>query len=144
MCSLYLRRRLLFNEFFAAAIHVVLVRFSEDEDIVRDLVHLEVDGLVRRGVGAIGMRMKGPEVPLACVRRAVWGMLYADDAGIVPKSAEALAEMMTMIVTVFEAAGFTVSEKKTEMVLPGSPDQTPPATPLIIEAAGQMYRQTTQ
>ena len=50
--------------------------------------------------------------PLACARRAVWGMLYADDAGIVSKSAEGLAKMMTVIVTAFEAAGLTESEKK--------------------------------
>ena len=46
-----------------------------------------------------------------CVRKAVWGMLYADDAVIVSKSAEGLAKMMTVIVTVFEAAGLTVSKK---------------------------------
>ena len=98
-----------FHVFFAAAIHVVLVRFSEDEDIVRELVRLEEDVVV------------GKEVPLACVRRAVWGMLFADDAGIVSKSAEGLAKMMTVIVTVFEAAGLTVSEKKTETMLPRTP-----------------------
>ena len=32
----------------------------------------------------------GKEVPLAYVRRAVWGMLYAVDAGIVSKSAEGI------------------------------------------------------
>ena len=59
---------------------------------------------------------------MACVRRAVWGMLYADDAGIVSKPAEGLAKMMTGIVTVFEAAGRTVSEKKTETMLLQTPD----------------------
>ena len=39
--------------------------------------------------------------PRAFLRRAVWGMLYADDAGIVFKSAEGLAKIMTVIVTVF-------------------------------------------
>ena len=34
---------LLFNIFFAAATHAEVVRFSEDPDIVRDLVHLEED-----------------------------------------------------------------------------------------------------
>ena len=43
---------------------------------------------------------------------AVRGMLYAGDAGIVSKLAEGLAKMRTVIVTVFEAAGLTVSEKK--------------------------------
>ena len=62
--------------------------------------------------------MGGKEVPLARVQRAVWGMLYADDAGIVSKSAEGLAKRMTVIVTVFEAAGVTaVSEKRTETML---------------------------
>ena len=70
-------------------------------------------------------------------------MLYADDAGIVSKSAEGLAEMMTVIVTVFEAAGLTVSEK-TETMLLRTPYQAPYASPLVIKAAGQRYGQTTQ
>ena len=82
----------------------MVVRFSEDPDIVRDLVHLEED-LEENAAGV-------SSDPLACVRRAVSGMLYADDAGIVSKSAEDLTKMMTVIVTVFEAAGLTVSEKK--------------------------------
>ena len=71
-------------------------------------------------------------------------MLYADDAGIVSKSAEGLAKMMTVIVTVVEAAGRTVSEKKTATMLLRTPDQTPCTSTLVIEAAGQRYRQTTQ
>ena len=77
----------------------MVVRFSENPDIARDLVHLEKDLANAAGVNSD---------PLACVRRAVWDMLYADDAGIVSKSAEDLAKMMTVIVTVFEAAGLTV------------------------------------
>ena len=71
-------------------------------------------------------------------------MLYADDVGTVPKSAEGLAKMMAIIVTVFEAAGLTVSEKKTETMLLRAPDQAPRTSPLVIEAAGQRYRQATQ
>ena len=67
------------------------VRFSDDPDIVRDLVHLEED--FEENVAGASLD------PLACLRRAVWGMLYADDAGIVSKSAEGLAKM-TVIVTV--------------------------------------------
>lgn len=92
---------LMLNAFFAAAIHVFLVRFSEDEYNVRDLVHLEENFVV------------GNKVPLACLRRAVWAMLYADDAEVVLKSAEGLAIMMSVIVAVFAAAGLTVSENKT-------------------------------
>ena len=65
---------LLFN-IFAAVMHDVLVRFSEDPEIARGLVHLEED-LEKDVVGV-------NSDPLTCVRRAVWGMLYADDAGIV-------------------------------------------------------------
>ena len=41
------------------------------------------------------------------------------------KSADGLAKIMTVIVTVFEAAGLTVSEKKTEMMLSRTRDQAP-------------------
>ena len=51
--------------------------------------------------------------------------------------------MMTVIVTVFEAAGLTVSEK-TETMLLRTPDQASCTSPLVIEAAGRRYRQTTQ
>ena len=95
------------------------------------MVHLEED-LEEDVVGA-------NSDPLTCVRSAVWGMLYADDAGIASKSAEGLAKMMTVIVTVFEAAGLTVSEKKTETMLLRTPDQPPRTSPLVIEAAGQRY-----
>ena len=54
---------------------------------------------------------------MACVRRAVWGMLHADDAGIVSQSAEGLAKMMPVIVTVFEAIGLAESENKTDTML---------------------------
>ena len=77
---------------FAALAHAVVVRFSEDPDIVRDLLHLEED-LEENAVGV-------SSDPLARVRRAVLGMLHADDAGIV--SAEGLAKMMTVTVAVFE------------------------------------------
>ena len=72
------------------------------------------------------------------------GHAVRDDAGIVCKSAEGLAKMMTVIVTVVEAAGRTVSEKKTATMLLRTPDQTPCTSTLVIEAAGQRCRQTTQ
>ena len=102
---------LLFNIFFAAAIEVVLVRFSKDDTILRDLVYLEEEA----GVGA--------GTPLECARRAVWGMLYADDAGVVSRSQEGLTRMMTLIVEVFEAFGLTVSEMKAETLLMLAPEK---------------------
>ena len=71
-------------------------------------------------------------------------MLYADDAGIISKSAEGLAKVISLIVTVFEVAGLTVSENNKETMLLRTPDQTSLAPPLVIKAAGKRYRQTTQ
>ena len=66
------------------------LRFNED--IVRDLIHVEEDVVV------VGKEVR---LSIACRRRAVWAMLCADDARIVSKSAERLAKMMAVIVTVF-------------------------------------------
>ena len=106
---------------------VVSHSYSKDEAIVRDLVQL-------RDAGVVGTE---EQEPLACVRRAVWGVLYADDAGIVSKPAEELAEMMAVIGPVFGAAGSTASENKTKTMLLQTPDQTTLAPPFVIEAAGQ-------
>ena len=119
---------LLFNIFFAAMLLVVLQRFSEDADTLADLVHLkEQPGKV------------GPETALECVRRAVWGMLYADDACIVSRSPRGLELMITVIVKVCGAFGLTVSEKTETMQMPIPHGLV---TPITINAAGQHYRQT--
>ena len=101
---------LLFNIFFAAAIEVVLRAFQQGRPL-RDLVYLEEEA----GVGA--------GTPLECARRAVWGMLYADDAGVVSRSQEGLTRMMTLIVEVFGAFGLTVSEMKAETLLMWAPEK---------------------
>ena len=124
----------LFNELLSAATHAVMLRFSEDADILRDLVHLEKD------IGKDGVEVE----PLACVRRSGWCMLYADDAGIVSKSAEGYAKMITVIVTVFEAAGFIVSETKIVTILLRIFNQVVPTSPLVVKAAGQRYMQKMQ
>ena len=43
----------------------------------------------------------------------LWGMLYADDAGIISRSLEGLEWMVTVIVTACSSLGLTVSEAKT-------------------------------
>ena len=53
---------LLSNVFFAAALHVILVRFSKADAIVRDLVQLN-------GAEVVGTE---EHEPLACVGRTVW------------------------------------------------------------------------
>ena len=65
----------------AAVLNVVLQRFSEDLAILAELVHLK----------ELSTSM-GPEPAMDFVRRAVWGMLYADDACIVSRSPQELAK----------------------------------------------------
>ena len=119
---------LLFNIFFAAVLTVVLQRFSEEPAILAELVHLKEPPT-----------SMGPEPAMDYVRRAVWGMLYVDDACIVSRSPQGLAKMMEVIVEVCRAFALTVSAKKTEtMCMP--PPRTP-RTMVQIEAAGQTYKQ---
>ena len=86
---------------------MVLQRFAEDPLIVSDLVYLDdapkgEDGRPRK------------EGTLEMVRRAVWEMLYADDAGMVSTSPRGLTRMMGVIVVTCQEFGLTVSKKKTE------------------------------
>ena len=119
---------LLFNIFFAAVLTVVLQRFSEEPAILAELVHLKEPPT-----------SMGPEPAMDYVRRAVWGMLYADDACIVSRSPQGLAKMMEVIVAVCRAFVLTVSAKKTETVC--MPPPRTPRTMVQIEAAGQTYKQ---
>ena len=119
---------LLLNIFFAAGLSVVLQRFSEDPAILSKLVHLKESST-----------SMGPEPSMDYVRRAVWGMLYADDACKVSQSPQGLAKMMEVIVEVFRAFVLTVSVKKIEtMCMP--PPRTP-RTMVRVEPAGQIYKQ---
>ena len=75
------------------------------------------------------------------VRRAVWAMFCADDAGVTSRTPEGLARMMAAIVTTCQEFGLMVSESKTEtMRLWSAPSST--ETTLDIQAAGQRYKQT--
>ena len=101
---------LLVDFYFAAVIIVVLQRFVEDPLIVSDLVYLDdtpkgEDGRPRE------------EVTLEMVQRAVWGMLYADDMGVVSTSLRGLARMMDVIAVACQELELAMSEKKTQAVL---------------------------
>ena len=63
---------LLFN-IFAAVLTIILQRFREDTVILAELVYLKEPPT-----------SMAPEPAMGYVSRAVWGMLYADDACIVP------------------------------------------------------------
>ena len=73
------------------------------------------------------------------VRRAVWAMLYADDAYIVSRSPQGLATTMKIIEEVCRAFALTVSAKKTETMC--IPPPLKPRTMVRIKAAGQIYKQ---
>ena len=95
---------LLFNIFFASALLVALQRFCEDRDILANIVHLQEQPA-----------KVGPETTMECVRRAVWGMLYADDACIVSRSSQGLERIVATRVDVFGAFGLTASKKKRKL-----------------------------
>ena len=92
---------LLFNIFFSAVPTVVLQRFSEEPSILAELVYLKEPPT-----------LMGPEPAMDYVRRALWDMLYADDACIVSRSPQGLAKMMEVIVEVCRAFALTVSAKR--------------------------------
>ena len=121
---------LLFNVFFAAILHVVLERFGKDAGILADLIHLQEQP-----------SKVGPETALECVRRAMWGMLYADDACIVSRSPRGLGRTMAVFVEVFGTFGLPISESKTETLC--MPIPLAPATNIVFNATRQQYRQTT-
>lgn len=76
----------------AATLEIVLVRFSKDI-ILKDVAHLDEETL------------RETETPLARTRRAVWEILYTDDAVVISRFHEGLARMMTVIVRVSGASG---------------------------------------
>ena len=129
---------LLFTISFAAVINVASTRFKADEGIVDALVHLRK----KRGAGGGGRgEATAGESVLAT---PLWGMLYADDSGVVSQSPEQLRKMMVVIAVVCAAFGLTVSEAKTEIMClraKGMPEST--AT-FSVEAAGQVYNQTNE
>ena len=128
--------RLLFNIFFAAVINVASTRFKADEGIMDALVHL------KKKSGARGRGEATAEE--SALATSLWGMLYADDVGVVSRSPEQLRKMMEVIVVVCGAIGLTLSEPKTEIMCvraKGMPEST--AT-FSVEAAGQVYNQTNE
>ena len=127
---------LLFSIVFAAVINLASTRFKADKGIIDALVHLRK----KRGTGGRGEATIGESV----LATPLWGMLYADDAGVVSQSPEQSRKMMRVIVVVCAAFGLTVSEAKTEIMClraKGIPQST--AT-FSVEAAGQAHNQTNE
>ena len=126
----------LFNIFFAAVINVVSTRFKADRGIMDALIHLRK----KRGAGGRGEAIVGESVLVTLL----WGMLYADDAGVVSQSPEQLRKMMGMIVVVCAAFGLTVSEAKTEIMCLRANGMSESTTTFNVEAAGQVYSETDE
>ena len=114
--------------FFAAVIVAVLQRFVEEPLVISDLVYLDDAPKGDNG-------RPREEGTLELVRRVVWGMLYADDAGVVSTSPRGLTRMMDVIVVTCQEFGQSVSEKKTEAMHLWSHPSTA-SNALRIEAAG--------
>ena len=128
---------LLFNIFFAAVINLASTRFKADKGIMDALVYLRKKGGGAEGRGEATVGESVLATPL-------WGMLYADDAGVVSQSPEQLRKIMGVIMVVCAVFGLTVSEAKTEIMClraKGMPEST--AT-FSIEAVGQVYNQTNE
>ena len=119
---------LLFNIFVTDVTTVVSQRFSKDTAILTELVHLKEQPTL--------MRL---ESTMDNVRRAVWVMLYAVDAGIVSRSPQELAKMVEVIVEVCRAFTLTVSVKTTEIGCIPPPRTS--RTVVRVEAAVQIYKQ---
>ena len=123
----YVLAPLRFNIFFAAVINVTCTRFKADKNIMGALAHLRE----KRGRGEATAGESILATPL-------WGMFYADDAGVVSQSPEQLRKM-GVIVVVCAAFRNTVSEAKTEIVClrtKGMPEFT---AVFGVEEAGQVY-----
>ena len=85
-----------------------------------------------KGSGGRGEATAGESV----LATPLWGMLYADDAGVVSQSLEQLRKMMGVIVVVCAGFGLTVSEVKNEVIClraKGMPEST---AIFSVEAAG--------
>ena len=100
---------MLFNMFFTAAVlSVTEEHFTADAAILdSSMVKLQRKENGKRRGGGNGQEEEA---------RTLWGMLYADDAGIASRSPEWSEKMTTVIVTACATFGLTVSEAKTEIM----------------------------
>ena len=120
---------LTFQHTFAALLFVALQRFSEDANIFADLVHLQE----RRA-------SFGPETALKCLRRAVCGMLNADDASNVSRSVHGLELMMVILGCLQHFWSDCLEEEGRDHVRSNSATL---ATPIVFNTLGQQYRLIT-
>lgn len=110
---------------------MIVQLFAADSAIVSNLLFLENSPKCDHGELL-------EETQLEKVRFAVWAVLYADDAGIVWRSPDGLANMMAVVALACLEVGLTVSESESQsMSLCSEPSSA--ETPLHISAVGQRY-----
>ena len=126
----------LFNIFFAAVINLASTRFKADKSIMDALLHLRK----KRGAGWRREATVGESV----LATPLWGMLYADDAGVISQSPKQWRKMMGVIVVVCAAFGLTVSEAKTEIMCLSAKGMPESTTAFSVEAAGQVHNQMSE
>ena len=107
-----------------------------DKGIIDALVHLRKE----RGGRGRGEAIAGESV----LATPLWGILHADDAGVVSQSPEQLRKIMGVIVVVCAGFGLTVSEAKTKIMCLRAKGIPGPTTTFSVEAAGQVYNQTNE
>ena len=133
---------LLFDMFFTAVLRVAEKCFLADAAITDNMVQLqrkekgEKKGTSRTGKVDGRRGKEGEEV------QRLWGMLSADDAGIVSRSSEGRGRTMTVIVTACSAFGLTVSEANTDIMCLQTKGGG--KVSFTIKAAGQVYKQTVE
>ena len=71
--------------FFTAVLNTVEKKFMEDPLVVKDLVSIVTNAACEEGRESLGLGV-------------LWNMLYADDAGIVSRSKNRLAKIMSVVV----------------------------------------------
>ena len=75
---------------------------------------------------------------------SLWGMLYADDAGVVWSSPEQLMKMVEIIVVVCAVFGLTVLEAKPGIMCLRTKEKPESTTIFSVEAAGQVNNQANE
>ena len=70
------------------------------------------------------------------VRRAMLGMLYADNARVVSTSPSGIIRMIDVISVVYQDLGLTMSDKKTEAMHLWSDSNTASIAPRIVALGG--------
>ena len=133
---------LLFNMYVTAVLRVAEERFLADAAITDNMVQLQrKEEGEEKGTSCTG-KVDGRRGKEGEGVQRLWGMLYADDAGIVSRSSEGLERMMTVIVTACSSFGLTVSEAKTEIMCLET--KSGGKLSFTVNAAGQVYKQTIQ